>query len=69
MRVHCSGKIILFTLYFMNYLYIFQHPFIATALDSKPLRELIFEHKAEVVEEVTEEDDDHEIHVNMNFFL
>ncbi|GFV47940.1 piggyBac transposable element-derived protein 4 [Trichonephila clavipes] len=38
-----------------------EHPFITSAVDSRPLRELIQEHKAEVVEEVTEEDDDHEI--------
>ncbi|CAL1268100.1 unnamed protein product [Larinioides sclopetarius] len=38
-----------------------EHPFINLALDSRPLRELIHEHKAEVIEEVTEEDDDTEI--------
>lgn len=46
----------------MHVIYIFlQHPFISNALDNKPLRELISEHKAEVFEEVTEEDDDHEV--------
>ncbi|XP_055950020.1 serine/threonine-protein kinase 10-like [Argiope bruennichi] len=38
-----------------------EHPFIAGALDSRPLRELIHEHKAEVIEEVTEDDEDTEI--------
>ncbi|XP_054714564.1 serine/threonine-protein kinase 10-like [Uloborus diversus] len=37
-----------------------EHPFISDAWDNKPLRELISEHKAEVFEEVTEEDD-HEV--------
>ncbi|XP_015914711.1 serine/threonine-protein kinase 10 [Parasteatoda tepidariorum] len=38
-----------------------EHPFIASALDNRPLRELISEHKAEVFEEVTEEDDYQEV--------
>ncbi|XP_064465697.1 STE20-like serine/threonine-protein kinase [Ornithodoros turicata] len=35
-----------------------KHPFIATATDKKPLKDLISEYKAEVVEEVTEEQED-----------
>ncbi|KFM62497.1 hypothetical protein X975_21250, partial [Stegodyphus mimosarum] len=40
-----------------------EHPFICNACDSRPLRELISEHKAEVFEEVTEEvtEDDDEV--------
>lgn len=37
-----------------------KHPFVSCSTESKPLRELISEHKAEVVEEVTE-DDYHEV--------
>lgn len=44
----------------MSFLFL-QHPFIANAVDNRPLRELISEHKAEVFEEVTEEDDYHEV--------
>lgn len=38
-----------------------KHPFIASCIDRKPLKDLISEYKAEVVEEVTEEQED-EIH-------
>ncbi|CAN8023834.1 unnamed protein product [Ixodes persulcatus] len=38
-----------------------KHPFIANSTDRKPLKDLISEYKAEVVEEVTEEQED-EIH-------
>lgn len=38
-----------------------KHPFIANAIDKKPVKDLISEYKAEVVEEVTEEQED-EIH-------
>jgi len=33
-----------------------QHPFVTRATDSKPVRDLVAEFKAEVVEEVTEDD-------------
>lgn len=40
-------------------IFFFQHPFISKELDSKPIRDLLLEYKAEVVEEeVVDEDTD-----------
>lgn len=38
----------------MVYLILFQHPFVSSVNDNKPLRELIAEAKAEVFEEIEE---------------
>lgn len=38
----------------MVYLILFQHPFVLSVTDNKPLRELIAEAKAEVFEEIEE---------------
>lgn len=46
----------------------YQHPFVATATDKKPLYELIIEYKAEVFEEVTEELDEESVSIK-NFFF
>lgn len=46
-----------------------QHPFINKELDSKPIRDLLLEYKAEVVEEeVVDEDADVSIH-NFKYFM
>lgn len=46
----------------MAYIILFQHPFVLSVTDNKPVRELVAEAKAEVFEEIEEgkeeEDDD-----------
>lgn len=44
----------MFLLIFMAYHILFQHPFVSSVTDNKPLRELIAEAKAEVFEEFEE---------------
>lgn len=47
----------------MAYIILFQHPFVLSVTDNKPVRELVAEAKAEVFEEIEEgkeEDDDDE---------
>lgn len=61
------------SLYILGYLSFAQHPFVASVIDSKPLRELIAEAKAEVTEEIEEhkeeeEEEETEAHlVNKNY--
>lgn len=43
-------------IYLFAFLFGLQHPFITRATDAKPVRDLVAEFKAEVVEEVTEDD-------------
>ena len=45
------------------YKYFCQHPFISRDLDSKPIRDLLLEYKAEVVDEDVDEDGDVSIYV------
>lgn len=46
-----------------------QHPFVTKSVDRKPLKDLISEYKAEVVEEVTEEHEDDIPDVCIQFFM
>ena len=47
-----------------------KHPFISCTLDSKPIKDLLIEYKAEVVEEEDVEDDTHIVEDDgMSFFL